>query len=207
MDKLKNRDKKILLGLISLSLVIIFTSCASIKDRIGVSKGRLVGNRFTIMSYDHYGEKTLTLKGSKVGVETLRENKSADEEEAKYKSSVLEITINGNQVLQVGNTLIFQEDGLSMVEDFQLAENLEAKPSAGLMAIDRNINHIKNKLGSEKVVVISTPIGVPIGVYEGKKVYATVPKDLPKMTRLNIDGKSLYIHRANYMIIDRGLID
>lgn len=94
-----------------------------------------------------------------------------------------------------------------MVEDFQLAENLEAKPSAGLMAIDRNINHIKNKLGSEKVVVISTPIGVPIGVYEGKKVYATVPKDLPKMTRLNIDGKSLYIHRANYMIIDRGLID
>ena len=45
-------------------------------------------------------------------------------------------------------------------------------------------------------------MGIPIAVYQGKNVYVTVPDDLPKMTRLNIDGKSLYIHRANYLILD-----
>ncbi len=45
-------------------------------------------------------------------------------------------------------------------------------------------------------------MGIPLAVYQGKNVYVTVPDDLPKMTRLNIDGKSLYIHRANYIILD-----
>ncbi|MDB6460525.1 MULTISPECIES: DUF5052 family protein [Blautia] len=30
-----------------------------------------------------------------------------------------------------------------------------------------------------------------------------VPEDLPKMTKLMVDGKALYIHRANYQINDK----
>ncbi|MGI8272892.1 DUF5052 family protein [Blautia wexlerae] len=33
-----------------------------------------------------------------------------------------------------------------------------------------------------------------------------VPEDLPKMTKLMVDGKALYIHRANYQIIDKKLL-
>ena len=33
-----------------------------------------------------------------------------------------------------------------------------------------------------------------------------VPEDLPKMTKLMVDGKALYIHRANYQIIDKELL-
>lgn len=50
-------------------------------------------------------------------------------------------------------------------------------------------------------------MGIPIGVFQGNEVYVTIPSDLPKMTRLNIDGKSLYIHRANYVILDTEMIN
>ena len=33
------------------------------------------------------------------------------------------------------------------------------------------------------------------------------PNNLPKMTKLMIDGKALYIHRANFQIIDKELLD
>ena len=49
-------------------------------------------------------------------------------------------------------------------------------------------------------------MGIPIGVYQGEEVYVTIPSNLPKMTRLNIDGKSLYIHRANYVILDSNML-
>lgn len=37
-------------------------------------------------------------------------------------------------------------------------------------------------------------------------VYWEVTDDLPKMTKLMVDGKALYIHRANYQINDKELL-
>lgn len=73
--------------------------------------------------------------------------------------------------------------------------------------IDKNINKIKNVLGTPRVIVISSQLGVPLAVYGGDKVYTEIPNDLPKMTRLNIDGKALYVHRANYIILDSSLLE
>ena len=49
--------------------------------------------------------------------------------------------------------------------------------------------------------------GAPIYVFSGRSVYWEVPDDLPKFTKLSIDGKPLYIHRANFQIIDAKLLD
>ena len=93
-----------------------------------------------------------------------------------------------------------------MVEEFQVPTDINVKSGGGFVPLDRYINDFKNKIGKEKTIIISSQMGIPIGVYQGKSVYVTVPDNLPKMTRLNIDGKSLYIHRANYVIIDSNLI-
>ena len=69
------------------------------------------------------------------------------------------------------------------------------------------INKYKNKFGKSRVVVIKSQLGQPITAYSGDEVYWTVPKKLPKMTKLMIDGKALYIHRANYQIIDTSLLN
>lgn len=187
-------------------LIISLAGCAAIRDFIAVKRGELVGGNYVISVYDNYANKTLTVDGRKITVGLFENDANKSTDSTGFESSVLEITINGRQMLQVGNTVIFAEDGLDMVEDFEVPEEVGVETGGGFVPIDRYINNIKNKIGKDKTIIISSQLGIPIGVYQGEKVFVTVPDDLPKMTRLNIDGKSLYIHRANYVILDSSLL-
>lgn len=69
------------------------------------------------------------------------------------------------------------------------------------------MNDYKNFFGKGQVVVIQSQLRVPVCVYSGDDVYWEVRDDLPKTTKLMIDGKALYIHRANFQIIDKALIN
>lgn len=188
-------------------LLIGLSGCAVIMDKIAVLKGDLIGNGFEISVYDHYSNKTLELNGTKITVGLLENDANIDIENTGFESSVLEITINGDEMLQVGNTVIFAEEGLDMVEDYEVPTDIEVNNGGGFVPIDRFINDLKNQLGKQKTIIISSQMGIPIGVYQGNDVYVTVPDNLPKMTRLNIDGKSLYVHRANYVILDTDMIE
>lgn len=198
---------KILLAFISIIMVINLTGCASIRDFFSTNKERLIGQKFEISTFDHNGNKTLTVKGNKVTVGLLKNNANFDRESEGFKSSVLEITVDGNQMFQVGNTAIFAEEGLDMVEGYEVPDNIETSKGGGFVPLDRYVNNIKNKIGKEKTIIISSQLGIPIGVYQGNSVYVTVPDNIPKTTRLNIDGKSLYIHRANYTILDSNMMN
>lgn len=200
--KLKLINLVIIVCLIGTSIV----GCAKIKDLVGKIKGDLVGQQFSISTYDDYGNKTLTVEGKKVTVGLLQNSDNFDKKSSEFKSEVLEITVNGNQMFQVGNTAIFAEDGLDMVEGYDVPKDVKVNSGGGYVPLDRYINNIKNKIGKEKTIIISSQQGIPIGVYQGKDVYVTIPEDLPKMTRINIDGKTLYIHRANYTILDSKMI-
>ena len=69
------------------------------------------------------------------------------------------------------------------------------------------VNKYKNAFGKPVVVVIQSQLGNPICAYSGKDVYWKVCEDLPKTTKLMIDDKALYIHRANFQIIDLALLN
>lgn len=203
----KNKNTVKLIIILAISMFLIGVSgCAKIKDFIAVTKGELVGGHYIISVYDHNANKTLTVDGKKITVGLLENNVNKDSTIDGFGSSVLEITVNGRQMVQVGNTVIFAEDGLDMVEDFEIPDNIDVNTGGGFVPFDRFVNNIKNKIGKSKTIIISSQLGIPIGVYQGESVYITVPEDLPKMTRLNIDGKSLYIHRANYVILDSSLL-
>lgn len=204
-EKMKNKRKIIFISGI-LVLIMALSGCAAILDKLAVLRGDLIGNRFEISVYDHYANKTLETNGTKITVGLLENDANNNVESTGFESSVLEITINGKEMLQVGNTVIFAEEGLDMVEDFQTPTDIDVNSGGGFVPLDRFINDLKNQLGKEKTIIISSQMGIPIGVYQGENVYVTVPDDLPKMTRLNIDGRSLYIHRANYVIIDTDMI-
>ncbi len=201
---MKNKKMGIIALLIVLSLAL--SGCAAILDKIAVIRGDLVGGNYQISVYDHYANKTLTLDGSKITVGLLENDAYNDVESTGFESSVLEITVNGKQMIQVGNTVIFAQEGLDMIEDYEVPTDISVNSGGGFVPFDRFINDLKNKIGKEKIVIVSSQMGIPIGVYQGEDVYVTVPDNLPKMTRLNIDGKSLYIHRANYVILDTEMI-
>ncbi|TJX14555.1 DUF5052 family protein [Tissierella creatinini] len=202
---MKNNKKVIIAFLMILTLTL--SGCSAILDRISVLRGDLIGNKFEISVYDHYANKTLELNGSKITVGLFENDANVDPESPGFESSVLEITVNGREMIQVGNTVIFAEQGLDMVEDYNAPSNIDVSGGGGFVPLDRLINDLKNQIGKEKTIIISSQMGIPLGVYQGENVYVTVPEDLPKMTRLNIDGKSLYIHRANYVILDTDLME
>jgi hypothetical protein len=68
------------------------------------------------------------------------------------------------------------------------------------------VNRYKNVFGKPVVVIIQSQLGDPICAYSGKNVYWEVYNDLPKTTKLMIDGKALYVHRANFQIVDSRLL-
>lgn len=204
------RSRIATLVLVLLFVVSSLSGCAWLDSQIADLKGELIGNSFDISIYDNFGTNVLNISGDKVQVDNnIVEVKSVDSNgdwSTTYEmSSVTTNTIDGNNMNQVGNTVIYAERGLNKITDFELPTDIETSGDT-FNLLDRNINEIKNLIGTPKVVVISSQLGVPIAVYGGEKVYYEIPDDLPKMTKLNIDGKALYIHRANYIIIDTNMI-
>lgn len=205
----KHLGRKVAL-VVSCVAVLLLNGCGWFSNQMKNIKGELIGNHFTIDFYDNFGSNILTIDGTKVGIEanyvTSDSIESDGTKSTNYElSSVVTMTIDGNQVAQTGNTVIFAEDGLNKLEDFNLPDAI-ATGGGSINIFDRNINEIKNLIGTPKVIVVCSQLGVPIAVYGGKDVYWEIPSDLPKTTKLNIDGLALYIHRANYILLDNEMI-
>ena len=197
----------IVVAIMVIAAALSLSGCAALDSWFGNAKGELVGRNFTVTTYDHYGNPTLKLNGTKIHVGVLTNSANFDTESSGFASEVLEVTINGNEMYQIGNTAIFAEEGLDMVTDFEMDTDISVDNGGGYMPFDRLVNDYANMIGKSKTIIISSQLGIPIGVYQGEDVYVEVPANLPKMTLLNIDGKALYISRANYIIIDSEIIE
>ena len=176
-------------------LVVSMTGCAFVSSFISRLTGELFGNDYDIRQYDDFGNLVFTIHGDRVTMDCeLDENGEI--------SSYIDITIDGDSWKHVGSTLVFAQKGVDIITDFQLPEDMESTGhSTGLMAVDRKINHYANLFGKEYVVLVSSQNGTPIGLFQGDDCYTEIPADLPKTTLINIDGKMVYVHRANVDII------
>ena len=189
---MKNRR---LLTILTLLLVLALTGCAFVDSFVGKLTGTLFGKGYTITQYDDYGNLVFTVHGDKVTMNCqLDENGEV--------SSYIDITIDGKSWKHVGSTLVFAQKGVDMITDFQLPENMEGgSGSTGLMEVDRKINSYANLFGKKLIVLVSSQNGTPIGLFQGDDCYTEIPGDLPKTTMISIDGKLVYVHRANVDII------
>lgn len=201
----------ILLGII---FVINMTGCAALESVFNDIKGDLVGNTYTIYTYDNYGNNVMTTTGDKVNVESNTIVTRSDDDDhltitTAEVSSVITINVDGKQIQSCGDTCIFEEGGLSPEAQFT-QDDIYSDTDGRLTDntyISGIVNQYKNVFGKSRVVVIKSQLGQPIAAYSGDKVYWEIPEDLPKMTKIMIDGKSLYIHRANFQIIDKELLN
>lgn len=209
--------KKRYLGIVAAILCMLsLAGCgiAAWKSKISDIKGELIGNSFICQFYDNYGDLFLTASGKKVGITSniIKESSiNSSDGSINYQytlSSVITINIDGKQIQSCGDTVIFAEKGLKADAEFEL-DDIESSSFglSGTTYLSGIVNQYKNYFGNEQVVLIQSQLGVPICAYSGKDVYWEIIDDLPKTTKLMIDGKALYIHRANFQIIDRDLID
>lgn len=192
--------KKVLALVLALTLVVTCCGCAAVNTYLKQLKGQLFGNDYDIRQYDDFGNLVFTVHGNRVEMDAQLDK---DGEITSY----IDITIDGKQWQHVGSTLVFAQKGVDMITDFQLPENMQTQGGTGLMAVDRKVNHYANLFGKKLVVLISSQNGTPIGLYQGDKCYTEVPGDLPKTTLVNIDGKLVYVHRANVDILPASLFE
>ena len=185
----------LILVLIIAILVVLFRT-GVFQNKFDEVQGNLIGHSFNIEAYDSYGEQTLAISGKSV---TISGNKHGED-----LTSVITITIDGAEFQSCGDTLIFAEKGLTKEVDF--SEDLEST-GRGITPLSYKINQYKNKFGKSRIVIIKSQEGQPLMAYSGDKVYWEIVDDLPKTTKLMIDSKALYIHRANFQIIDKKLIN
>lgn len=209
------RKFKILaLSCITVLIISSFTGCGLFKSEVNELNGSITGNTYNASFYTNNGKKFMDMSGEKINLSSniVREKSYSERSGWGYTntlSSVVTIIIDGKEVENCGSTVIFAEDGLNPDVDFEAPDAINSTTDGSLgdnTIIASVVNKYKNYFGKARVVVIQSQLGDPICAYSGDEVYYTVCEDLPKTTKLMIDGKALYIHRANFQIIDKDLL-
>lgn len=196
------------------SLLLAGCSIAAWKNKLNELSGSIKGNTYECQFYSNSGELFMTAQGENINITPNIVDEYSYSESGwmitETMSSVITITIDGKQVESCGSTVLFVEKGLKPDVEFnteEVAVSSEAEGLGDMTIVAETVNKYKNYFGKPTVVVIQSQLGDPICAFSGEDVYWEVSEDLPKTTKLMIDGKALYIHRANFQIIDKALLN
>lgn len=201
--KLKN-----ILVIAGLSLLML-TGCQSVNDFFKTTEEQYLGLSGTVRTFDENSQVIDKLSGKSVSIKSDDRFDMTDElGNISKESSVLDVTIGRSQVLHVGSTLIFSEDGLTdYMDEYGETVELETKDRS-LPFVNRFFNQIKNDwTGQSKLILIRSQNGTPLATYFGDRVSTSAPDGIPNTTYLLIDGKRLIIYRADFTIYDTDLLD
>lgn len=202
--------------LLALVIAISCTGCewAELGSDMQDLQGSIKGCTYNCMFFDNSGGLYMTAVGQNINIESnvVKEQTYTDGSwgYTKTLSAVMTITIDGKQLESCGSTVLFQQDDLVPDVDFEPITSIESYSTGSLTewtSVAALVNQYKNSFGKPVIVVVQSQLGDPICAYSGDDVYWEVCEDLPKTTKLMIDGKALYIHRANFQIIDKGLLN
>lgn len=179
--------------------------------------------------YDNAGDLWLSATGSTFNIEPnkVKEYTYSTEGYWEYSwamSSVMSVYIDGKQIDSCGSTIIFADNRLEIL-DMNIPEvvNTHARTNDAYIGVDEPwfsmnwtdywtvqwwcINEQSHgRTLKPRVVVIQSQTGEPIRMYSGSDVSWELCKNLPKTTHITIDGMDLYVHRANFSIIDTSIL-
>lgn len=208
-------NKKIIVASMIVAMSVgSLSGCALLDNTVNELNGSITGNTYNASFYSNEGEKFMDMSGQKIDLESnivdeYTYSSGSGWGYTETLSSVVTVTIDRKEVESCGSTMIFAEKGLNPEVDFKSTEVINSTTDGSLgdnVIIASLVNRYKNYFGKPRVVIIQSQLGDPICAYSGEEVYWEVCQDLPKTTKLMIDGKALYIHRANFQIIDKNLL-
>ncbi|MEO4052060.1 DUF5052 family protein [Solibacillus sp. CAU 1738] len=199
--------KRILHLFILGALLVVLSGCNIFSWGVGNLKEQFKGREITIQTYDENSQLIDQIKGKSVSIKADDEFALKDiDGKTVEKSSVLNITVGGNQMLHVGSSLIAYEDGLTNIFD-EYSKSVDIHSfDRSVPFVNRMVNDMKNlTTGMDKVILIRSQSGQPLATFAGDDVsyFAT---EIDKSTGLLIDGKYLFIYRCDYTIYDTALL-
>ena len=198
--------KSILISLVA-ALVLTLAGCNWFEKKLGDLKEALVGREMIIQTYDENSQLIDRVQGKSVSIKADDEFELTDVDgNVVEKSSVLNVTVGGNEIIHVGSSLISHELGLENIFDVYAKSVDLDNFDRSVPFVNRMVNELKNyTTGKDKIVLIRSQSGQPLATFAGDDVsyYAT---DIENSTALLIDGEFLFIYRCDYTIYDTELL-
>lgn len=151
--------------------------------------------------YDNEGTLVLTTSGKEIFMGNyLGKHANYSNNVVTYSpSDLFFLMIDGHRIDSCGDTILISS----------LEPKIDCDDVIFSTSTDFLMEEIKeNKENYKKAywVVIKSQTGKAICAYNCNEVAAEVMDDYPKTTKILIDGEWLYVHRANFNIIDSKLI-
>ena len=130
--------------LVVLSLSLLFlTGCQSIGNFFKTTQEQFLGLSGTLRTFDENSQVIDKISGKSISIESDDRFDITDENgDVSKESSVLDITVGGSQVIHVGSTLIFAENGLTdYMEKYSDKVNISTE-NRSLPFVNRFFNQI-----------------------------------------------------------------
>lgn len=178
--------------------------------------------------YDNHGNQWLAVEGTSFDIEPNKVKEYSYDSSGSWisqwtTSSVMSITIDGKHIESCGSTVLFYDTRLEKLSlDLPEEITLSQGDSATIYSPYDGYNYYEDNWGlryywqtekqanttpASRIVIIQSQEGDPICMFAGDKVSWSVSRNLPKTTELIIDGKVVYVHRANFSIVDTSVFE
>lgn len=171
--------------------------------------------------YDNYGQEWMSVEGTSFDISPNKVKEYYYDSDGSWisgwtTSSVMTVEIDGANIETCGSTVIFHDTRLEKIDteipqDIVLSEGDQydvAAPGnwsygdAWSLQWWWDTHQQKNTAPAARAVIIQSQNGDPICMFIGDKVTWEVSRNLPKTTEIFIDGLPVYVHRANFAIVD-----
>lgn len=172
------------------------------RPEINAMDSTITGDTYTASFYTNDGEKYMEAKGSNIQLFPLSYDKYASvgttgASWTEY-TSMLQVNIDGKEINGCGSTIIFVQDSLTPDAEFSSENGVNNK---------NLINTYCNDIDKKYILILQSQMGDPIAIYSGDVIYGDLITNLPKTTRIMVDGKTIYIHRANYQVVEKAALE
>lgn len=197
-----------LLILMFTTSILILTSCNLFVNELGKLSEALKGREVIVQTYDEESNIIDKIQGESVSIQSDKKFAITDSEgKTVEKSSVINLTVGGKEVLHVGSSLVLHEQELENVFE-QYARKVDIENlDRSVPFVNRMINEMRNiTTGKSKIVLIRSQSGKPLATFAGDNV-SYFSTDIDKSTSLLIDGQYLFIYRCDYTIYDAELLN
>ena len=222
--------RKILCVFISILMLIAMSSCGSVEGGVShtSSENDEVKVSYVAEFYDNHGGQWLSVEGTSFSINPNKVKEYSYSSDGAWVSSwttasVMSITIDNQHIETCGSTVIFYDSSLEKLnleipDDIILSQGNEAiikAPYDGYNYFEDTwglkwwywSEKQANSTPASRLVIIQSQEGDPICMFAGENVKWSVSRNLPKTTELEIDGKVVYIHRSNFLIIDTSIFE
>ena len=217
--------KKIMAVIFTIVLLLNLCACTDVStitmDASSSETGDAVKISYVADFYDNYGDQWLSVEGNSFNISPNKIKEYSYDSDGSWisnwtTSSVMSIDIDGNKIESCGSTVLFYDTRLEKI-DIDIPQNVDLTTESGysvtapsdLRASDYwSLNwwfitkNQSNTTVRSRMVIIQSQNGNPICMFNGDNVSWEVSRNLPKTTEIMIDGMPVYVHRANFAIVD-----